>query len=32
MKADFVISEATKQKAEEVKKYIERKYNLNRIK
>lgn len=32
MKAELAISEATRQKAEEVKRYIEKKYNLNRAK
>lgn len=32
MKGDIVISEATRLKAEEVKRYIEKKYNLNKIK
>lgn len=31
MKNDLVISEATRHKAEEVKKYIEKKYNLHKI-
>lgn len=32
MKAEIVISEASRLKAEEVKRYIEKKYNLNKIK
>lgn len=32
MKGDIVISEATRQKAEEVKRYIEKKYNLTKMK
>lgn len=31
MKSDIVISEATRIKVEEVKRHIEKKYNLNRI-
>ena len=32
MKQEIVVSEATRAKAEEVKRYIEKKYNLNKVK
>jgi len=32
MKGDIVISEATRLKAQEAKRFIERKYNLNKVK
>ncbi len=32
MKGEFVISESTRLKADEVKRYIEKKYNLNKLK